>query len=52
MGHDKIVELLLAHGARPDVRDILYGGTAAGWAQHNGFGDLAARLHNDTFPRP
>ncbi len=44
IGNEEIVKLLLAHGARPEVRDILYDGTPAGWAQHNGFRDLAAWL--------
>lgn len=36
--HDNVelVELLLAHGARPDVADTLWGATPAGWAWHAG----------------
>lgn len=43
-GSDEIVDLLLEYGAQAGVRDILYGGTPAGWAAHNGFTGLAARL--------
>lgn len=43
-GHEEIVELLLAHGAVPGMRDILYDGTAADWAHYKGHRDLAARL--------
>lgn len=43
-GRGDIAELLVAHGARLDLRDVLYGGTPADWAQHNGFGELATRL--------
>jgi hypothetical protein len=35
-GHLDVVKLLVAHGARTDVKDILFGGTPAGWAQHSG----------------
>jgi hypothetical protein len=43
-GHEDIAQLLLAHGARLDLRDILYNGTPADWAEHNHFGKLAAQL--------
>lgn len=36
--HDNVelVELLMAHGAKPDVVDTLWGATPAGWAWHAG----------------
>jgi peptide-methionine (S)-S-oxide reductase len=43
-GHEDIAQLLLAHGARLDLRDILYNGTPADWAEHNHFEKLAAQL--------
>jgi hypothetical protein len=43
-GNDEIVQLLLDRGAHSGVRDILYNGTPADWAQHNGFMELANRL--------
>jgi hypothetical protein len=45
-GHGEIAQLLLRYGARHDLRDILYNGTPADWAQHSGFSDLAERLRN------
>jgi len=33
-GHLDTVKLLVARGARIDIKDILWGGTPAGWAQH------------------
>ena len=35
-GHLAVIEVLLAAGADPTVEDELYGGTPAGWAEHNG----------------
>ncbi|HEX6353822.1 ankyrin repeat domain-containing protein [Actinophytocola sp.] len=35
-GHLEVIEALLAAGADPTVEDELYGGTPAGWAEHNG----------------
>lgn len=45
-GHDEIVRLLLDAGARADVADVLYGGTPAGWARHNGYDELARFLRD------
>lgn len=45
-GHEDIARLLIAHGARLDVRDILYDATPADWAGYNGFKDLGARLRS------
>jgi hypothetical protein len=35
-GHETVMQLLLERGARTDVRDLLWQGTAADWAQHEG----------------
>lgn len=43
-GHRSVVELLLERGARRDIRDILFQGTAADWARHAGREELAAYL--------
>jgi hypothetical protein len=49
-GQEEIAQLLLAHGARLDVRDILYNGTPADWAEYNGFRELAAQLRSAMEP--
>lgn len=46
-GHDEIARLLLDAGARADVADVLFNGTPAGWAAHNGHGELARLLENE-----
>jgi ankyrin repeat protein len=43
-GHLDIVRLLLAAGADPNLRDNRFGGTALGWAEYGGHGDIAALL--------
>jgi ankyrin repeat protein len=35
-GHLEVVKLLVARGAKTDVKDILFGGTPAGWATYGG----------------
>jgi hypothetical protein len=35
-GNLEVIELLLAHGADPDLRDGSYHSTPAGWAEHSG----------------
>ena len=35
-GHLDVVKLLVERGANSDVKDILFGGTPAGWANHAG----------------
>ncbi len=35
-GTMELVQLLLEHGARPDIKDCLWKGTPAGWANHIG----------------
>jgi hypothetical protein len=39
-----MLELLLAHGARADIRDTLWNGTALGWAVHGGKRAIEAYL--------
>ncbi|WAS99190.1 ankyrin repeat domain-containing protein [Nannocystis punicea] len=43
-GYLGVVERLLAHGADPQVRDGRWDGTAADWAEHEGYPELARRL--------
>jgi ankyrin repeat protein len=43
-GHLDVVKLLIARGARTDVKDILFGGTPAGWAKHAGEKTVEAYL--------
>ncbi len=35
-GHESVVRLLIERGARPDLRDVLWHGTPADWAGHEG----------------
>ena len=43
-GHDQIVRLLVERGARLDLKDILWQGTPADWAEHAGNRELEAYL--------
>jgi hypothetical protein len=43
--HTEVVRVLLAGGARLDIRDIHHGATPADWAEHFGHVDLARDLH-------
>jgi hypothetical protein len=43
-GCEPLVQLLLERGARPDMKDILWQGTPAGWAEYNGHNQLAEWL--------
>jgi peptide-methionine (S)-S-oxide reductase len=47
-GNQEIVRLLLDHGARGDVRDILFGGTPADWAEYGGYIELAHSLRGES----
>ena len=47
-GHLQVVELLIARGANPNVKDILFGGTPADWANHSGEKDVATFLRDKT----
>ena len=42
-GNLEMIELLLAHGADPDLRDASYDSTPAGWAEH--FGQTEAQQY-------
>ena len=43
-GHIAVVQLLVERGARLDTKDVLWGGTPAGWAHHNGHSATEAYL--------
>jgi ankyrin repeat protein len=43
-GHSEVVQLLIERGAKVDTRDILFGGTPSGWAEHGGKSEIAAYL--------
>jgi ankyrin repeat protein len=43
-GYEKIVRLLVAHGARLDIRDLLWNATPADWAEHGGWKEIEAYL--------
>lgn len=40
----ELVNLLLQYGARPDIKDVLWKGTPAGWANHIGRTEMEAYL--------
>jgi hypothetical protein len=44
MGHEGLVRLLVEHGANADTKDLLWRGTPADWAQHEGRTELEALL--------
>jgi hypothetical protein len=43
-GHEPVVRLLVERGARVDLKDIIWHGTPAGWAEHAGRMELAEYL--------
>jgi ankyrin repeat protein len=43
-GHDQVVRLLVEHGARLDIKDLLWHATPADWARHAGKEELEAYL--------
>jgi len=43
-GHAEAVQVLLAHGARTDLKDTLWNGTPLDWARHAGRAEVAAVL--------
>ena len=43
-GHLDVVKVLMEHGAKIDVKDILFGGTGADWARHGGKKEVEAYL--------
>jgi hypothetical protein len=50
-GHDKLVRLLVERGARVDLKDVLWQGTPADWAEHAGKTELEAYLRAQENPR-
>jgi len=51
-GHGDIVQLLTEHGARLDIKDVLWHGTPADWADHGGHPEIAAHLRAAGNRRP
>jgi Ankyrin repeats (3 copies) len=45
-GHEDVVRLLLSRGARTDTKDILFKGTPADWAHHNGHAKIEKLLRS------
>jgi hypothetical protein len=43
-GHDNLVRLLVEHGARVDLKDLIWNGTPADWAHHAGKAEIEAYL--------
>jgi ankyrin repeat protein len=43
-GHDAVVRLLVARGARLDIKDTIYEGTPLGWAEYGGRTEIAEYL--------
>lgn len=52
-GHLDVVKLLVARGAKTDVKDILFGGTPEGWAKYAGKMEVEAylRTHREQMSR-
>lgn len=49
-GHADTVRLLVQHGARLDIKDVLWNGTPADWADHGRHPEIAAYLRAPTRP--
>jgi hypothetical protein len=49
-GHADTVRLLVQRGARVDIKDILWNGTPADWADHGGHPQVPAYLRAPTRP--
>lgn len=45
-GHLNVVKLLVARGARLDIKDTIYEGTPLGWAEHGNQAEIAAYLRS------
>lgn len=45
-GHERVVQLLLEHGADVNARDLLWHGTPADWARHEGRPEMEALLRS------
>ena len=50
-GHEAVVRLLVERGARLDMKDILWQGTPAGWAEYGGKTEMAAYLREQEAKR-
>jgi ankyrin repeat protein len=50
-GHNEIVRLLVERGARLDLKDVLWQGTPADWAQHEGRTEVEAYLRTEQASR-
>jgi len=50
-GHEAVVRLLVERGARLDMKDILWQGTPAGWAEYGGKNEIAAYLREEEAKR-
>ena len=48
--HEAVARLLVERGARLDVRDLIYGGTALDWAEHGGRTGIAEYLRSRPQP--
>jgi hypothetical protein len=46
-GHLEVVQLLVERGARLDIKDVLWHGTPAGWAEYAGKKEIAAYLREE-----
>jgi ankyrin repeat protein len=46
-GHDAVVRLLVERGARLDIKDTIYEGTALGWAEYGGRKQIAEYLRKN-----
>jgi hypothetical protein len=44
IGNGELVRLLIGYGANPNTRDLMWRGTAADWARHEGHGEVEALL--------
>lgn len=51
-GHLAVVQLLLEHGAHLDLRDVLWHGTPADWAHHEGKTEVEAFLRGKEREQP
>jgi hypothetical protein len=49
-GHGNTIRLLVEHGARTDIKDILWDGTPADWADYAGHPEIAVYLRAATRP--
>jgi hypothetical protein len=50
-GHNEVVRLLVERGARLDLKDVLWQGTPADWAQHEGRTEVEAYLRTEQASR-